>query len=69
MRLKIPEMIKVNTKIYFEQADVNYTMVECPICGQKLTEVCYVKGVIALRVKCRRCKHYINVDIVGVDEK
>ena len=36
-----------------------------PICGQKLTDINYVNGVVILRVKCRRCKNYINVDIIG----
>lgn len=62
-------MIKIGAKIYFEERCVDYKMIECPVCGQKLTEVGYVNGVATLRVKCRRCKHYIDIDLTGVNEE
>ena len=48
-----------------DQREIYNKIVLCPICGQKLTDISYVNGVVILRVKCRRCKNYINVDIVG----
>ena len=55
-------MIKVSAA---DQREIYNKIVLCPICGQKLTDISYVNGVVILRVKCRRCKNYINVDIVG----
>ena len=40
-------------------------MVICPVCGQKMCQVRYVNGVIMLRVQCRRCRNYIEVDLTG----
>lgn len=48
-----------------DQREIYNKIVLCPICGQKLTDISYLNGVVILRVKCRRCKSYINVDIVG----
>ena len=47
------------------EREIYNKIVLCPICGQKLTDISYVNGAVILRVKCRRCKNYINVDIVG----
>ncbi|GAE15787.1 hypothetical protein IX296_002005 [Bacteroides pyogenes] len=58
-------MIKVNADKDTNQREVYNKMVLCPICGQKLTDISYVNGVVILRVKCRRCKNYISVDVMG----
>lgn len=58
-------MIKVSADKDADQGEIYNKIVLCPICGQKLTDISYVNGVVILRVKCRRCKSYINVDIVG----
>ena len=58
-------MIKVSADKDADQREIYNKIVLCPICGQKLTDISYINGVVILRVKCRRCKNYINVDIVG----
>jgi C4-type Zn-finger protein len=58
-------MIKISADKDADQREIYNKIVLCPICGQKLTDISYVNGVVILRVKCRRCKNYINVDIVG----
>lgn len=58
-------MIKVHADKDTDQREICNKIVLCPICGQKLTDVKYVNGVVILRVKCRRCKNYISVDITG----
>lgn len=61
-------MIKIDAKEDPRQTVEHHKLVICPMCGQKLTDVKYVKGIVALRVKCRRCKSYINVDLIGNDD-
>ena len=39
--------------------------VRCPACGRKLSEVSYVRGVAMLRIKCPKCRTYVNIDITG----
>lgn len=39
------------------------SLVECPKCGQKLFDVRFVTGAAVIRIKCRRCKSFIIVDI------
>ena len=58
-------MIKIKTEKDISQADICHILVCCPECGQKLTDVTYLRGVAILRLKCRRCKKYINVDLTG----
>mgnify|MGYP002303343717 CR=1 FL=1 len=59
-------MIKVRTSLdNFSVKSGMSQMVTCPICGQKMGEVKYLNGVIMLRVQCRRCRNYINVDVTG----
>lgn len=41
-------------------------MAVCPHCGQKLTEVVDGEGSFSLRIKCRRCRNFIDVDISQV---
>lgn len=40
---------------------------ECPDCKQKLFDVRELKGFATLRIKCRRCRKYVNVEIIGVE--
>lgn len=61
-------MIKVDTKEDPRQVVEHHKLVICPICGQKLTDVKYVDGVVMLRIKCRRCRKYISVDLVGKED-
>ncbi len=59
-------MIKVKT----ETSDIETETVKearCPVCGCLLMDVRFVKGALIVRVKCPRCKSYVNVDIVGVN--
>lgn len=58
-------MIKIDAHEDPRQVVEYHKLVECPICGQKLTDVQYVDGAVMLRIKCRRCKKYISVDLVG----
>ena len=58
-------MIKIDVKEDPWQVVEYHKLVICPICGQKLTDVKYVDGIVMLRIKCRRCKKYISVDLVG----
>lgn len=60
-------MIKFKAERDVSQAESCDKMVHCPECGQKLTDIKYVNGAIMLRIKCRRCKTYINVDVVGAE--
>ena len=59
-------MIKIRTSpedLYIKGETLE--MVICPVCGQKMCQVRYVNGVIMLRVQCRRCRNYIEVDLTG----
>ncbi|MBV3455756.1 hypothetical protein KSX08_10015, partial [Bacteroides uniformis] len=53
-------MIKISADKDADQREIYNKIVLCPICGQKLTDISYVNGVVILRVKCRRCKNYIR---------
>lgn len=41
-------------------------MVICPNCNQKLADLIEVDGMITTRIKCRRCKTYVLIDVVGI---
>lgn len=58
-------MIKIGIEEDPRQAIEYHKLVFCPNCGQKLTDVKFVDGIAMLRIKCRRCKKYINLDLVG----
>lgn len=60
-------MLKVRASESYSQDDFATKLVTCPHCGQKLGDIRYLKGVLILRVKCRRCKKYIDVEAVGKD--
>ena len=62
---KTKDMIKVDARKDLDQQDICNRIVLCPVCGQKLTDVTYVNGIVMLRIKCRRCKNYISVGITG----
>lgn len=55
-------MINVITKV-----DTNggqpVKLIECPKCGQKLMDIRFVGGMAVVRIKCRRCKNFITVDM------
>lgn len=38
-------------------------LVLCPKCGQKLTDILNVEGKSELRIKCRRCRTFINIEL------
>lgn len=61
-------MIKIDTKEDPRQVVEHHKLVICPTCGQKLTDVKYVDGIVMLRIKCRRCRKYISVDLIGSKE-
>ena len=56
-------MLKISTRIDDFNPEIRTMMVECPSCGKKMVDVQYVSGVVMLRIKCTRCKHYIKVNI------
>lgn len=43
------------------QKDARFAL--CPECGQKLFDVRSVAGSAELRIKCRRCRNYIQVSV------
>jgi len=55
-------MINVITKV-----DTNggqpVKLIECPKCGQKLMDIRFLGGMAVVRIKCRRCKNFITVDM------
>ena len=61
-------MIKIDAKEDSRQVVEYHKLVICPICGQKLTDVKYVDGVVMVRIKGRRCKKYISVDLIGKED-
>lgn len=61
-------MIKIDVKEDPRQVVEHHKLVICPVCGQKLTDIKYVDGVSVLRIKCRRCKKYISVDLIGKED-
>lgn len=58
-------MIQIDAKEDPRQVVEHNRLVECPICGQKLTDVKFINGTVTLRIKCRRCRTYISVDLTG----
>lgn len=46
---------------------MEHKMAVCPVCGQKLGDITYLKGVLILRVKCRRCKKYVDIEVTGTN--
>ncbi len=63
LRCKIKHMRKILTRLDDTELDVRTLMVECPGCGKKILDVQYVNGVVMLRVKCPRCKHFIKINM------
>ena len=64
-------MIKIHTEINFDETEIKEIkgiMAICPVCGQKIGEIRYLKGIVMLRAKCRRCKHYIGINATGNGE-
>lgn len=41
--------------------------IKCPECRQKLFEIGDLKGFSEVRIKCRRCGKFVNVEMVGID--
>ena len=62
-------MLNITTEKDANQSDVHNVLVNCPCCGQKLTDVTYINGVAVLRTKCRRCRKFIVVKIMGSEMK
>lgn len=60
-------MLKIRSCISIRQDDMAHKMTVCPVCGQKLGDITYLKGVLILRVKCRRCKKYVDIEVTGTN--
>lgn len=43
--------------------DEGHSYIICPKCGQKLFDVKAVEGVVHIKIKCRRCRSYIDVQL------
>lgn len=56
-------MLNVVTRLDEDSLDIRNQVVKCPYCGKMVVDVRYVSGMAMLRIKCTRCKHYINVTI------
>ncbi|MBD9174808.1 hypothetical protein [Paraprevotella clara] len=61
-------MLKIRSRVSIRQDEMAHQMATCPLCGQKLGDVTYLKGVLILRVKCRRCKKYVDIEVTGTGE-
>lgn len=62
-------MIHIREHIDTDQSGLWQFMAICPACGQKLTEVRWIRGAAILRIKCRRCKQYVSIDLTGYSDK
>lgn len=60
-------MLKVKTEPVWELEKATVENVRCPACGRKLSEITYARGILLLRIKCPKCKTFVNIDIAGVD--
>ena len=58
-------MLKIRTEAVEPIEIIHKQDVRCPSCGRKLSEVSYVKGVVLLRIKCPKCRTFVNIDITG----
>lgn len=60
-------MLKIKAEPVCELEKATVKDVRCPSCGRKLSEVTYARGVLLLRIKCPKCKTFVNIDIAGAD--
>lgn len=58
-------MVKIETKIDEDQNASMVNLTRCPRCRQVLADIRKIKGYGLVRVKCRRCGTYSNIEIVG----
>lgn len=59
------ELIRIDVQKDLSQDDVSCMLVSCPECGQKLADVHFVDGLSVLRIRCRRCKCYVVMSMIG----
>lgn len=58
-------MIRIDTKKDDDRGNTGTRFIRCPNCNQILFDLESVKGYAEIRAMCRRCRHYIKVEIVG----
>lgn len=58
-------MMEIEAKKDNDQSSEGKNLVRCPSCRQVLADIRMLKGYGTVRVKCRRCGTYTNIDIVG----
>lgn len=56
-------MVNVITHLNTAKNLSSKQLVLCPKCGQKLTDILNVEGKTELRIKCRRCRTFINIEL------
>lgn len=56
-------MLKVVARLDKDGLDVRTQAAKCPYCGKMMADIQYISGMAMLRIKCTRCKHYVNVTI------
>ena len=57
-------MIKIKSEATPIETEIK-EKVRCPLCRRMLFDVRFAKGILMLKVKCTKCKSYIDVDITG----
>lgn len=58
-------MVRIDIEEDPRQDDGHRKFLVCPGCGQKLADLKLVEGLVMLRIKCRRCRKYIRIDLAG----
>ena len=62
--------MQIETTEDINQEDISdrKKIARCPRCGQKLIEIESLTTAGVFRVKCRRCKKYIRVNVTGKED-
>ena len=60
--------IRSDIKCDEDQSHKKTNYILCPLCGQKLADIEYLRGALMMRFKCRRCGRYIKGDFTGTGE-
>lgn len=56
-------MLNIKVNIKRDKYVIANQLVLCPQCKQKLTDVLSVLGRAELRIKCRRCGTFVNIEL------
>lgn len=61
-------MLKIKSSVCEKDCELsNNKTVMCPACGKRLLNVEFAKGAVILKMKCPRCRNFIDIEATGVE--